>query len=197
MDTQPLRLFPKTEIRAKEDRKIQFVISDESKDRHGTVIRLGAWNLDNFNKNGIVAYQHETNSWSKNDPDYIIGKGRVWVEENQLIGEVEFETEDINPLAEKIFKKVQFGTLSATSVGFMPTKGHWGKKEAGEDIHTFYFDEVDLLEFSIVNIPSNPNAVKRSFEDFIKEQKANNNNFSKRKLAAARHWLDFHKIRNR
>ena len=151
----------------KNARILEFVISDESRDRHGTIIPIRAWSLDNYKKNGIVAYQHETSG----DIDNIIGKGSAEVIEGQLIGRVEFEPADINPLADKVYKKLLFGSLKATSVGFRSNKGHWGDKKRGEDENTYYFDDVELLEFSIVNIPSNPNAVKRQFEDFLETTK--------------------------
>lgn len=145
----------------------QFVISDETRDRHGTVIKMSAWNLDNYNKNGIVLYMHDSRG---SDPDKVIGKGRAFVDGGKLIGEVEFEPADINELAEKVRKKVEFGSLSATSVGFRSTKGHWGNAEQAEDEDTYYFDAAELYEFSVVGIPSNPNALKRSegMDDFIK-----------------------------
>ena len=154
-----------------ETRKVEFIISTETKDAHGTIIPIGAWNLERFNKNGVVHYQH---NYGSSNPDNVIGKGRVWIEDKQLIGEVEFEPKDINELAEKVFRKVEFGTLSATSVGFLSKKAHWGDKKVQEDEDTLYFDEVELFEFSIVNVPSNPDAVKRFVEDHPKPQKSNN-----------------------
>lgn len=156
-----------------ESRTVQFVISDNTRDRHGTVIPVNAWRLDNYNKNGIVAYMHDTGGslFSSNDPDLILGPGRAFVDEGKLIGEVTFETEDINPLAEKIFKKVMNGTLKATSVGFHEHAGDWGKRAEEQDENTYYFKDVELVEFSIVNIPSNPNALKRSWDGFMDKKK--------------------------
>ena len=150
-----------------ESRTVQFVISTETKDAHGTVIPIEAWNLERYNRNGVVHYQHKYNS---DDPDNVIGKGKVWIEDRTLIGEVEFEPAEMNTLAEKVFRKVQFGTLSATSVGFLSKKAHWGDRQMQEDEDTLYFDEVELFEFSIVNVPSNPDAVKRFVEEYPKPQ---------------------------
>lgn len=142
-----------------------FVISDETPDRYNTIIPIDNWQLLNFNNNGIVAYQHETSSWGSTDPDRIIGKGRAEVVDGVLLGFVEFEPAEMNPFAEKIRQKIEFGTLKATSVGFQPTSsGHWGNPDDGEDEDVYYYGQVDLLEFSIVNIPANPNALKRSLE---------------------------------
>lgn len=148
------------------DRRLEFVISDNTMDRHGTIIPVSSWDLTNYNKNGIVAYQHKTN-----DIDTIIGKGQARIEDGKLIGEVEFEPADINPLADKVYKKLLFGSLKATSVGFRSQGGHWGDKKSGENDKAYYFDKVELMEFSIVNIPSNPNALKRSYDDFLSTQK--------------------------
>lgn len=170
-----LRALGDIEIVQREDgetsRKVRFTISTEARDRHGTIIRIGAWNITNYNKNGVVAYQHKTSSswWTDADfnPDNIIGKGKAWIdkESKALMGEAEFEPAEINPLADKIYQKIQFGTLKAVSVGFIARKGHMGLQKDGEDTGTFYFDDVELLEFSVVNIPSNPEALKRQFDD--------------------------------
>ena len=94
----------------KDTRTVEFVISTENKDRHGTVIPIDKWDLDNFNKNGIVGYQHEVyGSWfGGSDPDSVIGKGKAWIEDDKLIGAVTFEPAELNPLAEKIFQKILF-----------------------------------------------------------------------------------------
>lgn len=154
--------------KAEETRTVEFVISDETRDRHGTVIPISAWNIDKYNQNGIVGYMHDVYGGDVSNPDLILGRGEAFIEENKLIGRVTFEPADINPLAEKIFKKVLHGTLKATSVGFRETaRGRWGEGEeavAGKT-PTYYFGGVELLEFSIVNIPSNPNALRRQMEE--------------------------------
>lgn len=148
------------------DRTFRFVISDESKDRYGTVIKLDGWDLSNYEKNGIVAYQHNA---SGDNPDMIVGKGRAWVEGGVLMGEVEFEPEGNNELADKLVKKIEFGSIRATSVGFNPIEWSKGERAYGEDPDTLYFRKQDLLEWSIVNIPANPNAiVQNSYGEFVK-----------------------------
>ena len=141
--------------KAEETRQIEFVISDESRDRHGTVIPLNNWRLGNFNANGIVGYQHDVYGDSfltKPEPDDVIGIGEAFMEDGKLIGRVTFEPAEINPKAEKIFQKVLHGTLKATSVGFIEnTRGNWGEKDQarGEANATYYFGEVELLEFQL------------------------------------------------
>jgi HK97 family phage prohead protease len=156
-----------TESRAEKvsDRTYKFVISDESVDRHGTIIKMAGWDLSNYEKNGIVAYQHNTFS---DDPDMIVGKGRAWVDGSTLYGEVEFEPEGSNPIADKLVKKLEFGSIRATSVGFNPSEWSRGISDNGEDNNVIYFRKQELLEWSIVNIPSNPNAtISKSYDDFV------------------------------
>lgn len=152
-------------------RTVQFVISNRTRDRHRTVLDPAKWQLDNFNRNGIVGYQHNVygdGMCEGPNPDSVIGKGRAFLEGDQLIGEVTFEPAELNPLAEKIFRKVLFGSLRATSVGFAELgKGKYGTgtQARGGQEETYYFDGQELLEFSIVNIPSNPDATKRALRD--------------------------------
>ena len=143
-----------------ENRTAEFIISDDTKDRHNTVLDVDGWHLDNYNKNGIVGYQHDVYGEDQANPDNVIGIGKAEMRDGKLIGIVTFEPENINPLAEKIFQKVQFGTLRATSVGFNPLEQGEFRKMEDSDSEIYHYGKRDLLEFSIVNIPSNPNAVR-------------------------------------
>lgn len=161
-----LTQFSTTRAESLGDRKWRFIISNETLDRHGTIIKMGGWRLENYAENGIVAYGHNTNT---GNPDFIIGKGIAYAEKNNLIGEVELEPQDINELAYTIDKKLDFGTLRTTSVGFMPYSWSWGIEKDGEDPNILYFRDQELLEWSIVDIPSNPSAtmIDRSLSEFI------------------------------
>jgi len=142
-----------------ENRTAQFVISTESIDRHGTVFKLSGWDLENYNRNPIVAYNHVT---SDSNPDTIIGTSRVYIEDDSLIGEVTFEREGNNPLADKVFNKMQDGILKMASVGAIPHEYRYGNVDNGEDSGTIYFTRQELIEWSIVSAGSNKDAFKRS-----------------------------------
>lgn len=163
----------KAEIRAKgdnESRTVTFVASTYDKDRHGTVLNQKNWSLDNFNANPIIGYQHNVygdDMCNPPNPDDQLGIGKAYIVNDELLIDITFEPADINPLAEKIFKKIQFGSLNAVSVGFVPLKNEKGNHgEQRED--GFYFHGQELLEVSVVNIPSNPKALKKSFRDSTK-----------------------------
>lgn len=159
-----------TEFRKKakdnaEDRTITFVASTGARDSAHTVLNQDNWDLTRFNANPIIGYQHEIyGAWSAGDVDFVIGKGHAYVEDKKLMVDITFEPKDINPLAEKIYQKILFGSINSVSVGFLPIgKGAWGKGEEGpgEARETYYYAGQQLLEISVVNIPANPEATKK------------------------------------
>lgn len=163
-----------------EKRYHDFILSSEAVDRHNTVFRTEGWELDNYNNtNPVVSYVHEDNNA---DPDLIIGTSRVFIEDGKVIGRLFYEPEDINPMAEKIRKKVNHGTLRMASIAAIPKKGHFGKEENGEKRDVLYFDKQELLAWSIVPVGSNREALKRSataFEEIKKEFSCDVPNFIK------------------
>ena len=152
-----------------ETRTVEFVASDNSVDSYGTVLPVDKWDLKRYQNNGIVGYMHDVygDSWTKSaDPDDIIGKGEAFVEDDKLVVRITFEPADLNERADKIYRKIQFGSLHAVSVGFRATaKGHKGDEERGENPDVYYYNGQELLEVSVVNIPANANALKRSMEE--------------------------------
>ena len=159
-----IRQFGEIRKSENDDRTVKFTFSTSATDRHRTVLNKEAWELDNFNRNGIAGYMHDVYGdglLAKPDPDDVIGKARAWVEGDDLVGEITFEPSDLNEKADKVYRKIQFGSLNAVSVGFLEKgAGTMGDKDEGQDPNTYYFAGQELLEISVVNIPSNPEALK-------------------------------------
>lgn len=157
----------------KDERIVEFVASTSDVDSYNTVLPADKWDLSRYAKNGIVGYMHEVygDNWrEKADPDDVIGIGRAWVDDDKLIISIKFEPADLNERADKIFRKIQFGSLNAVSVGFDVTApGHWGNKKDGEDPEVYYYNGQELLEVSVVNIPANANAVRRSIREEMEQ----------------------------
>jgi hypothetical protein len=142
----------------KEKRQAEFIISSESKDTYETVFVASGADFQRYNANPIVAYGHRTFS---DDPDMILGTSEVFQEGNLTVGRVFFEDAETNPTAEKVWRKVLAGTLRMASVGARVLEWRYGDETKGEDKNVLYFTRWELLEWSIVPIGSNPDALKR------------------------------------
>lgn len=143
----------------KEKRQAEFVISTEAVDTYDTVFKIDGWDLERYNRSPIVFYNHK--SWS-DDPDMIIGTSEVRVEGNELIALLTLE--EGNPVADKVWRKLEAGTLNMASIGANPIEWRWGDFDKGENPDVIYFIRQELLEWSIVPLGSNPDALKRSVE---------------------------------
>lgn len=176
MDKILMRAFV-PEIRKKntDTRTVTFVASDGSRDSAHTVLNQAGWDLKRFNANPVIGYNHEVyGAWDTKDVDFVIGKGRAYVEDGKLLVDITFEPKEINELAEKVYQKILFGSLNAVSVGFLPVgQGRWGDGEEarGEANETYYYAGQELLEISVVNIPANANATRKG-EDLAAEELA-------------------------
>ena len=136
-----------------QDKPIKFVASTANPDRYGDVVDQKGWDLRAYNRNPVVLFNH-------NPSQMPIGKGKAYVENEQLMLEVEFDQKD--EMAKTIEQKVRDGYINAVSVGFQPSKTiarsslpadhpYYGKSGS-------YFQSSELLEVSIVTIPANNEA---------------------------------------
>lgn len=151
-----------------DDRTIEFIVSNESVDRHNSIVKLDGWDLSGFNKNPILGWDHDVyGGWRAADPDNILGSIKVERQGDELVGYAKFEDAETNKKADKIFRKVKSGTLNAVSVGFMPGDSHEGDPDTNENEirGVLYYDSAELVEVSVVPIPSNKDAVKRAIEN--------------------------------
>jgi HK97 family phage prohead protease len=145
-----------------ENREAEFVISSEAVDTYDTVFVADGAEFERYNNNPIVAYGHRT--WS-DDPDMILGTSTVRQEGKLTIGTVRFEDAETNPTAEKVFKKIQAGTLRMASIGANVKEWRYGDAKNGENPGVVYFTRWELNEWSIVPIGSNKDALVRMEQD--------------------------------
>jgi HK97 family phage prohead protease len=142
-----------------ENREAEFVISSEAVDTYDTVFLAEGADFERYNNNPIVAYGHRT--WTDN-PDMILGTSEIRQEGKLTIGKVRFEDAETNPTAEKIFKKIQAGTLRMASIGAQVKEYRYGDAQKNENPGVLYFTRWELLEWSIVPIGSNKDALVRN-----------------------------------
>lgn len=141
----------------RENFRIRFVFSSAMVDRHGEVIDQKGWKLANYLKNPVVL-------WGHNQDMFPIGRTEnMSLETGNLEGDVIFAYNE-NPEAAIAFELCAGGFLSAGSVGFMNLKWMYDEER---DLLTLL--ENELFEFSIVNVPANPEALAKAV-DGMKEK---------------------------
>jgi phage head maturation protease len=145
------------------ERVVRFVASDDSIDRYNEVVVPRGVNFCDFAKNSPLMVFHDYKMWP-------IGKCVAGeVRGNQLLLDAEFDPGDEDPDAEKVFRKIKRRTVKTGSIGFIPTKfitpGDEKKSKDASDLFKQYpnasriYTDWELMEFSVVPIPANPNAL--------------------------------------
>lgn len=142
-----------TVVKAAEDdeRALDFTISTEAVDRYGDTVAVDGWQLENFRKNPVVLWMH-------NNMRLPVAKASsIRVEDGKLKARATFTPAGLEPFNDQVLALLKGGFLSATSVGFLPLKYNFvddPSRRFGID-----FLEQELLEFSIVTVPANPEAL--------------------------------------
>jgi HK97 family phage prohead protease len=137
-----------TVLRDVGDRTVRFVLSDGSVDRMGDTVNVGGWDLSAYKRNPVVLFAHDASA-----PP--IGRTvSVWSDGTRLLGDVEFAPAETYAFADTINRLVKGGFLKSGSVGFLPTVYKFSERPGGVD-----YKRQELLEFSIVPVPANSNAL--------------------------------------
>lgn len=171
-------------------RQITFVIASEATGRNHKnkfMYNWDKWDLENFNSNPIVGYQHNVygdNMFLPPNPDDVIGKATAWMDtfkgKRVIMSKVTFEPAELNATADKVFRKIIFGSLNASSTGVIPTgplKSEVVRNDKNEITdYLLNFPGQSLVEWSIVHIPADPAALRKSriisdLEQLTKEEK--------------------------
>ena len=128
----------------------EFVLSDETVDRHGDIVRASGWDLKGFRKNPIALFGHAH--------DQILGVWKnVRVEGKRLIGRLQLAEEGTSALVDTTRRLIEQRILRAVSVGFQALEYEARNADApwkGIDIK-----QAALHEVSVVAVPANPNAL--------------------------------------
>ena len=148
--------FEKTVVKGADDKDEEvytMVMSDDKEDRHGDFV-MQNFDLKFFKKNPVLIDSHNYSSIT-----HIIGKvNNARLEDNKLKGELQFSK--ANPKGVLAQAMVDEGTLSASSIGFIPeafdAKGRITKSQ--------------LLELSMVAVPANPRStIEKAIEEIVEE----------------------------
>lgn len=134
---------------------ITALISTNGRDRSNEVLEAKGADLTNYRKNPVVLWAHDYET-----PP--IGKA-LWVKRgpNGVLSKVKFASTEF---AKEIFGLYKEGFLNAFSVGFIPKEMEDGD---GEKKPMTTFKTWELLEFSAVPVPANPEALSLAMQKGI------------------------------
>lgn len=136
----------------------EVLISTEAVDRQGDIVRAAGGQFENYLKNPVVLFAHDYS-------DFPIAK-TLTLQKKPGIGVIarfQFPKWGTYPKADIARKLWDEGLLNAASIGFNPIKSinldpnkPWGPQE---------YTEWELLEFSLVPVPANQEAVRMALRD--------------------------------
>jgi len=145
---------------ADDSRIITFRASTTTKDRHGSRVKPDGLDTVNFEKNPIFVWGHDAyGGWfSTPQMENIIGRVESFTKTTEVFDiSVRFPTADVNPKGDLAYKMTKDGMLNATSIGFMIKEILIENVDTAEE--TPIITKAELLEVSLVPIPSNPDAL--------------------------------------
>ena len=141
------------EVKTIGEHEIEIIGSTGDMDRDEEVIDAKGWDLKNFKKNPVVLPSHDYRQPA-------IGRAtNVKLTDGKLMFKIEFPPEGDYPLADVFRKLYKGGFMKASSVGFIPTE--WIDGDGKKNPYRTYTKQ-ELLEISLVTVPSNPNALVTS-----------------------------------
>jgi HK97 family phage prohead protease len=133
-------------------REIVGMITTNSVDRYGEIVEPDGAALESYRKNPVVLLNHK--NWG-----LPVGKN-LWIktEGNGLLAKTRFAdtSEGIDT-----FRLYDQGFMKAWSIGFLPLTWEDGTAAAG---YRRKFTRWELLEYSAVTVPANPEAVSRALD---------------------------------
>jgi len=143
-----------------EERQAVFVISTEDVDRDGDIISSTGIDTTDYNKNPVVLFAHDSRALP-------IGISlKIYKQNKATKAVVMFFDDEIDKTgtSDTIYRFVKAGGIKGASIGFRPVKARFPEKEEAEKLgmgpYGIYYEKVGLLEWSVVTVPANQNALR-------------------------------------
>ena len=150
-----VRKFYCGEMKALKNGDVEAYVSTEGVDRVGDVIRAKGWQIDNFRKTGApVLFGHDYSQ-----PP--IGKAiEMEVQRKGLWSVTRFHEK--TQMSRDLAMLARDGDMKAWSVGFNPLEAPEMRKDEKGNFLGYIFNKSELLEYSLVAVPANPEAVSKA-----------------------------------
>lgn len=141
---------------AKAERSLVLTINDAGQDRHRSKIPPTGLDLKAFKANPVVLWAHDASQ------PPVARALATYVDDSKAIKRTrsvaEFAPADINPMAETVYRMLKEGWIRGVSIGFRTLK----VEPDAEDPNGYVISRAELLEYSVLPIPSNPRALKEA-----------------------------------
>ena len=138
-----------------EGRQLLLAISSETVDRDTDSIAVDGWKLEQYRKNPVVLFGHHY--WNNEAP--VVGRSLAeFVDKGKLKSLMEFTPQGMVPLADTLYGLYSEGFMNAASVGFIPLKWQFPEDDEARAWGVDFLEQ-ELLEYSLVPVPSNPDAL--------------------------------------
>tara|TARA_R110000824_G_scaffold51625_2_gene143821 strand:+ start:1060 stop:2070 length:1011 start_codon:yes stop_codon:yes gene_type:complete len=146
---------PEVKVIDKSAGLITAIVSTESVDRDGDIIRQAHWDLNHFKSHPILLSSHNYRGLQNQIGEWTA----MGVSDNKLVGEAKYYIKEGNPEADWGFKLASKGR-AAFSVGFVPDMSRAKALEVNGNM-AYEFNGQELLEVSQVTVPSNADALQQ------------------------------------
>ena len=148
------RVMVVTEARQAEDGSgHRMVIAANEVSRNGDELNLRGISFKNYRKNPVVLWAHDSYSGIPIAKTVKIGHD----DQGRIVADFEFNSDD--EFAARVENAWNGGFIRGASIRYMPTKVVEVMNEAGE-VERFRVDKSELLEWSLVPIPADPDSVR-------------------------------------
>ena len=131
-----------------QDRSFECTISTATPDRDKDVVVQEGINTANFQANPVVLFGHQ---YSRPPVARSI---KLWIEGGMWKSVMQFVPKGVYDFADVVEAMYRLGFMRALSIGFIPKKYAFDEERRGYDMI-----ESELLEYSCVPVPANPEAL--------------------------------------
>lgn len=143
------KLYTGGAVKALDDLTFEAVITTGALDRDGQIVLPTGVDVSGYMRNPVVMYAHD---YTQLPVARALG---IRPEGDALVAKFQFPAEGTYDFADTVRRMWGAGFLNATSIGFVP-------KQWSED--RMRIEQAELLEFSIVPVPANQEALRRALD---------------------------------
>jgi len=145
-----------------ETRVLEYIISNETPDRYGDIVRASGIDLSNYKREPVIHLSHDTHKFP------VANSIKVWYDSQAKAVKAwalfADDRVDRTGLSDTAFRFCSSGFMKGASVGFLPRDSYTPKseeerEEIGLGEQGREYKECELLEWSVCSVPCNPDAL--------------------------------------